>query len=135
MKIVILYGSENDKAFMQIGKDYLTEQNLPFEEKVLSVHRNYDELNAYLDSVRESGEKIIFLAVAGLAAALPGIVAVRVNMPVIGIPVPVGPLNGIDALLSMVQMPGGVPLASVGLHSKTPLNACIFAHRIIKFAQ
>lgn len=135
MKIVIIYGSENDKGFMQVGKDYLTEQGVNFEEKVLSVHRNYDELNAYLDSVRESGEKIVFLAVAGLAAALPGVVAVRVDMPVIGVPVPAGPLNGIDALLSVAQMPGGVPLVGVGLHSKTSLNACMFAHRILKFAE
>lgn len=132
MKVVILYGSANDQDFMQVGKDYLDEQNIAYEEKVLSVHRNHDELMAYLEETRKSGEKIVFIAVAGLAAALPGMVAVKVDAPVIGVPVPGGPLNGIDALLAIVQSPGGVPAVSVGLHKKAPLNACIYAERILR---
>lgn len=133
MKIVIIYGSENDRAYLAGGKAYLEENELDYEEKILSVHRNFEELGAYLDGVRESGDKCVFIAVAGLSAALPGIVAVRTDMPVLGVPVPAS-LNGIDALLSIIQMPGGVPVASVGIHKNAPLNACILAHRILKFA-
>ena len=75
---------------------------------------------------------LIILAIAGLAAALPGVVAVKTELPVVGVPVPGGPLNGVDALLSICQVPGQVPLGTVGLHSKAPLNACMFAHRILK---
>lgn len=130
----MIYGSANDQAFMQIGKDYLTEQKVPWEEKVLSAHRNLPELLEYLESLNQSGEKVIILAIAGLAAALPGVVAASTELPCVGVPVPGGPLNGIDALLSISQLPGGVPVGTVGLHSKAPLNACMYAHRILKFA-
>ena len=132
MKVVMIYGSANDQAFMQIGKDYLEEQGIDYEEQVLSAHRNLPELIEYLDALKASGEKAVILAIAGLSAALPGVVAVKTELPVIGVPVPGGPLNGIDALLAICQVPGGVPLGTVGLHSKAPLNAVMFAHRILK---
>ncbi|OGH60962.1 MAG: phosphoribosylaminoimidazole carboxylase [Candidatus Lindowbacteria bacterium RIFCSPLOWO2_12_FULL_62_27] len=132
MKIVILYGSENDKAYLEPGRAYLAKNGVAYEERVLSVHRNFDELTAYLDSLKSDPAVGVVLAVAGLSAALPGIVAVRLDVPVIGVPVPSGPLGGMDALLSIVQSPGDVPVASVGLHPKAPLNACILAHRILK---
>ena len=135
MKVVMIYGSANDQAFMQIGKDYLDEQNVVFVEHVLSAHRDLPELIEFLDKLENSGEQAVILAIAGLAAALPGVVAVKTELPCIGVPVPGGPLNGIDALLSITQVPGGVPLASVGLHSKAPLNACMYAHRLLKLAE
>ena len=131
----MIYGSANDQAFMQIGKDYLDEQGVVFEEHVLSAHRDLPELIEFLDKLENSGERAVILAIAGLAAALPGVVAVKTELPCIGVPVPGGPLNGIDALLSITQVPGGVPLASVGLHSKAPLNACMYAHRLLKLAE
>lgn len=134
MKVVMIYGSANDQAFMNIGKEYLKEQGVPYEEHVLSAHRDLPELIEFLDKLENSGEKAVILAIAGLAAALPGVVAVKTELPCIGVPVPCGPLNGIDALLSISQVPGKVPLATVGLHSKAPLNACMYAHRILKFA-
>ena len=134
MKVIIIYGSENDKPFMQPGREYLEGQGVAYEEKVLSAHRDTDALLAYLKKLGKSGEKGVILAVAGLSAALPGLVAMKTELPVIGVPVPGGPLNGIDALLSIVQVPGGVPLGSVGLHKKAPLNACMFAHKILKLA-
>jgi 5-(carboxyamino)imidazole ribonucleotide mutase len=121
--------------FMKPGKAYFTENNIEFEELVLSVHRNTDELLAWLKAFQASGEKAVIIAVAGLSAALPGFVAVKVDVPVIGVPVPCGPLNGVDALLSMVQCPGGVALGSVGLHKKAPLNAAMYAHKILAMAQ
>ena len=81
-----------------------------------------------------SGEKAVILAVAGLSAALPGVVVMSCSLPVIGVPVPGGPLNGIDALLAIAQCPGGVPCTTVGLHKKTPVNAAMAAHRIFKLA-
>ncbi|NKB25305.1 MAG: AIR carboxylase family protein [Kiritimatiellae bacterium] len=135
MKVIILYGSENDKNFLQIGKDYLNQEQIPFEEKVLSVHRNFDELIVYLKDVQSQNEKVVFIAAAGLSAALPGVVAVKVDAPVIGVPVPGGPLNGIDALLSIAQVPGDVPVVTVGLHKKAPLNACMYAHKILKMGE
>ena len=135
MKTYILYGSPNDMDFMKPGKEYFTENNIEFEELVLSVHRNTDELLAWLKAFQASGEKAVIIAVAGLSAALPGFVAVKVDVPVIGVPVPGGPLNGVDALLSVVQCPGGVALGSVGLHKKAPLNAAMYAHKILAMAQ
>jgi 5-(carboxyamino)imidazole ribonucleotide mutase len=135
MKVVMIYGSANDMDFMNVGKEYLKENGVAFEEHVLSAHRNLPELIEFLDNLKSSGEKAVILAIAGLAAALPGVVGVKTELPVIGVPVPGGPLNGIDALLSISQLPGGVPVTTVGLHSKAPLNACMVAHRILKFAE
>ncbi len=134
MKVVILYGSANDQAFMQVGRDYLEREGVAFEERVLSAHRDLPELLEFLDSLEAGGQRAVILAVAGLSAALPGVVAVKTSLPVIGVPVPSGPLNGIDALLAICQVPGQVPLGTVGLHSKAPLNACMFAHRILQLA-
>lgn len=134
MKVIMIYGSENDKGFMQPARDYLDEVSLAYEETVLSAHRNLPELIEYLDALEKSGEKAVILAIAGLSAALPGVVAVKTELPCIGVPVPGGPLNGIDALLAIVQVPGQVPVTSVGLHKKAPLNAAMYAHRILKLA-
>ena len=135
MKVVMIYGSANDQDFMNPGKDYLNENGIAFEEHVLSAHRNLPELIEFLEGMKQSGEKAVILAIAGLAAALPGVVGVKTDLPVIGVPVPGGPLNGVDALLSISQLPGGVPVTTVGLHSKAGLNACMAAHRILKFAE
>ena len=135
MKVYIIYGSANDKEFMNCGKQYLENHEIEYEELVLSVHRNTDELLQWLKDFNASGEKAVIIAVAGLSAALPGFVAVKVDVPVIGVPVPCGPLNGIDALLSVVQCPGGVALGSVGLHSKAPINAAMYAHKILNMAK
>ena len=134
MKIIIIYGSANDKEFMKPAHTYLGEQGVNYEEHVISAHRNLPELIQFLRDLNESGEKAVILAVAGLAAALPGVVAVETELPCVGVPVPGGPLKGVDALLAMCQVPGGVPVGSVGLHSKAPLNAAMYAHRILKFA-
>ena len=76
MKVILIYGSENDKPFMQPARDYLEGENLDYVEEVLSAHRNLSELIEYLGKLEESGEKAVILAIAGLAAALPGVVEV-----------------------------------------------------------
>ena len=135
MKVVMIYGSANDQGFMKPGRDYLEAEKVAYSEHVLSAHRNLPELIDFLNELNKSSEKIVVLAIAGLAAALPGVVAVTSKSPVVGVPVPGGPLNGIDALLSISQLPGGVPCGTVGLHSKAGLNACMFAHRILNLAE
>ncbi len=135
MKVIMIYGSVNDKPFMEPAREYLNTEAVTFDEHVLSAHRNLIELIDFLAKLEKSGEKAVILAIAGLAAALPGVVVMKTSLPVIGVPVPGGPLNGIDALLSISQLPGGVPATTVGLHKKAPLNAAMAAHRIIQLAQ
>ena len=89
----------------------------------------------YMKELETSKTKAVLLCVAGLSAALPGVVVMNTELPVIGVPVPCGPLNGVDALLAISQLPGGVPATTVGLHKKTPVNAAMAAHRIIKLAE
>ena len=134
MKVYLIYGSANDMPFMEPAREYLAEQGVEFVEEVLSAHRNLSELIDYLAKLESAGEKGVILAIAGLAAALPGVVVMKTSLPVIGVPVPGGPLNGIDALLSISQLPGQVPATTVGLHKKAPLNAAMAAHRILKLA-
>ncbi len=134
MKVIVIYGSANDKSFMEPARVYFDEQHVSYEETVLSAHRDLPELMQYLQDLENSGEKAVILAVAGLSAALPGVVVMSCSLPVIGVPVPGGPLNGIDALLAISQVPGGVPCTTVGLHKKAPVNAAMAAHRILKLA-
>ena len=115
MKVIIIYGSANDKEFMKPAHTYFDEQGVKYEDHVISAHRNLPELIKFLRDLNESGEKAVILAVAGLAAALPGVVAVETEMPCVGVPVPGGPLNGVDALLAMTQVPGGVPVGCLSL--------------------
>ncbi|BDS05214.1 N5-carboxyaminoimidazole ribonucleotide mutase [Oceaniferula spumae] len=134
MKVIMIYGSANDVPFMEPAREYLKDAGVTYEETVLSAHRNLSELIEYLGKLEEKGEKAVILAIAGLAAALPGVVVMKTSLPVIGVPVPGGPLNGIDALLSISQLPGGVPATTVGLHKKAPANAAMAAHRILQLA-
>lgn len=130
----MIYDSANDVPSMETAREYLKTSAVTYEETILSAHRNLSELIEYLEKLEQSGEKAVILAIAGLAAALPGVVVMKTSLPVIGVPVPSGPLNGIDALLSISQLPGEVPATTVGLHKKAPLNAAMAAHRILKLA-
>lgn len=119
---------------MEPAREYFAQEHVPYEETVLSAHRDLPELIKFLGDLEASGEKAVILAVAGLSAALPGVVVMSCTLPVIGVPVPGGPLNGIDALLAIAQCPGGVPCTTVGLHKKAGVNAAMAAHRILKLA-
>lgn len=134
MKAIIIYGSKSDLEFMKPARDYFSEQAVEYEEVVYSAHRDLPQLLEYLKSLEASKTQAVLLCVAGLSAALPGVVVMNTELPVIGVPVPCGPLNGVDALLAISQLPGGVPATTVGLHKKTPLNAAMAAHRILKLA-
>jgi 5-(carboxyamino)imidazole ribonucleotide mutase len=128
--ILILIGSESDRAELDPGIKLIQEKGLTHELHVYSAHRNLPQLLEFL-SKEESNFRVI-IAAAGLAAALPGVVAASVSQPVIGVPLVAGTLSGIDALLSILQLPKGVPCATMGLGKQGVLNAVHFAERIIK---
>lgn len=112
MKVIVIYGSPNDKPFMEPAREYFAQENVPYEETVLSAHRDLPELIRFLGDLEASGEKAVILAVAGLSAALPGVVVMSCSLPVIGVPVPGGPLNG--ALTPCWRLPS-VPAACPAL--------------------
>jgi len=131
-ELVIIAGSESDSSFVEPALNLAKELEIDVEYVVYSAHRNLENLLNYLGEVEKAGNTRIIIAVAGLAAALPGVVAARVDIPVIGVPRDTGPLNGMDALLSIAQMPKGVPVATMAIGSHGMLNSVNFAHRILK---
>ena len=135
MKVITICGSKSDLPFMEPARQYFEEQGVEHEEVVYSAHRDLPALMEFLQGLESRKERAVLLCVAGLSAALPGVVVMNTQLPVIGVPVPCGPLNGVDALLAISQLPGGVPATTVGLHKKTPLNAAMAAHRIIQLAE
>jgi 5-(carboxyamino)imidazole ribonucleotide mutase len=126
----ILVGSDSDRDRMQPALDELSSHGIPHELEVRSAHRNPDAVTEYARSARERGIKVL-IAGAGLAAALPGAVAAQTDLPVIGVPLrsEKSVLDGLDALLSITQMPPGVPVAAVGVDSAR--NAAVLATRIL----
>ena len=123
--IAVLSGSLSDQAIVDRIVRKLEEREASFEHKVLSAHRNPQEL----DELVSASDARVFIAVAGLSAALPGVVASKTSRPVIGVPVS-SKLGGLDALLSIVQMPPGVPVACVGIDNGE--NAALLALRILE---
>ncbi len=130
-QLIIIAGSKSDEDFVKEGLKACEELNIDAEFKIFSAHRNLEELLKYLEAVEENGETKVIIAVAGLAAALPGVVAAKVKIPVIGVPVDCGPLNGIDALLSIAQMPKGIPVATMAIGKAGMINSIYFAKRIL----
>jgi phosphoribosylaminoimidazole carboxylase PurE protein len=126
--IGIIMGSESDLPVMQAAIDTLKKFDVAHEVKIVSAHRTPDLMRDYAMSAHERGLKII-IAGAGGAAHLPGMTAAWTQLPVIGVPVSHGPLRGEDALLSIVQMPRGVPVATVAIDNST--NAAYLAMRIL----
>ena len=128
-KVLIIVGSKSDLEFVSYGEEVLKSFEISYEIKVFSAHRNLKGLIDYLQNL-DSNVKVI-ITVAGLSAALGGIVASQTTLPVIGVPRDVGPLNGIDALLSTVQTPYPVPVATMGLGKQGMKNAAFLAKRIL----
>jgi len=129
--VLIIAGSKSDEEFVSQGLKLCVELGIDVEFKIYSAHRNLEELLQYLGEVEKNGKTKVIVAVAGLAAALPGIIAAKVKLPVIGVPVDCGPLNGVDALLSIAQMPKGVPVATMAIGNAGIINAIHFAKRIL----
>ncbi len=124
----IIMGSASDKEKMLGAGKILSEAEVPYEVRVMSAHRDPETVREYCMMARERGLKVI-IAGAGLSAALPGVAAAHSDLPVIGVPIAAGTLGGIDALLSVTQMPPGVPVAGVGIDNSK--NAAHLAVRII----
>lgn len=130
LEVGIIMGSASDWETMKNGCDILDELEISYEKKVVSAHRTPDLMFEYAEKARERGIKVI-IAGAGGAAHLPGMVAAKTTLPVIGVPVQSKALNGLDSLLSIVQMPGGVPVATVAIGKAGALNAGLLAAQIL----
>lgn len=125
--VSIIMGSTSDLPVMEKACKLLNDLKVPFEVNALSAHRTPDAVEAFAKGAKERGIKVI-IAAAGMAAALPGVVAASTNLPVIGVPIK-GMLDGLDALLSIVQMPPGIPVATVGVNGA--MNAAILAVQML----
>ncbi|RYL93506.1 5-(carboxyamino)imidazole ribonucleotide mutase [Sporolactobacillus sp. THM7-4] len=123
-------GSQSDWETMKNACDILDSMNIPYEKKVVSAHRTPDLMFRYAETARERGIKVI-IAGAGGAAHLPGMIAAKTTLPVIGVPVQSRALHGIDSLLSIVQMPGGIPVATVAIGTAGATNAGLLAAQIL----
>ncbi|EAF0191899.1 5-(carboxyamino)imidazole ribonucleotide mutase [Listeria monocytogenes] len=128
--IGVIMGSTSDWDTMKKACDVLDELEIAYEKKVVSAHRTPDLMFQYAEQARECGLKII-IAGAGGAAHLPGMVAAKTTLPVIGVPIKSKALNGMDSLLSIVQMPGGVPVATVAIGESGAVNAGLLAAQIL----
>ncbi len=127
-KVTIIMGSISDKETMEKAAEVLDELGISYEMKVLSAHRTPDLLFEYIAQVEEKGFKVI-IAGAGGAAHLAGVIAAKTIFPVIGVPIETKALGGLDSLLSIVQMPGGIPVATVGIGNAK--NAGLMAAHIL----
>lgn len=125
--VAVVLGSESDNHIAKKTIKILERFNIPYEKKILSAHRNPKELSKYIDS----SKVLVFIAIAGLSAQLPGFIASRTSRPVIGVPVNVK-LEGLDALLATMQMPKQVPVATVGIDNGE--NAAFLAIRILSLS-
>ncbi len=124
----IVMGSESDREVMQAAVEELTARGIKHEVSVLSAHRDPDKVAHYAKTAQQRGIKVI-VAGAGKAAALPGVIAAQTPLPVIGVPIKTSDLGGLDSLLSIVQMPSGVPVACVAINGAR--NAAILAAKIL----
>ncbi|MGE6259893.1 5-(carboxyamino)imidazole ribonucleotide mutase [Heyndrickxia sporothermodurans] len=129
-KVGVIMGSVSDWETMKNACEILEELEIPYEKKVVSAHRTPDLMFKYAEEARERGIGVI-IAGAGGAAHLPGMVAAKTTLPVIGVPVQSKALNGLDSLLSIVQMPGGVPVATVAIGKAGAQNAGLLAAQIL----
>lgn len=129
-KIGVIMGSSSDWETMKHACDILDELEVAYEKKVVSAHRTPDLMFEYAEQARGRGLQVI-IAGAGGAAHLPGMVAAKTTLPVIGVPAQSRALNGLDSLLSIVQMPGGVPVATVAIGKAGATNAGLLAAQIL----
>ncbi|AIF50867.1 5-(carboxyamino)imidazole ribonucleotide mutase [Pelosinus sp. UFO1] len=128
MKVAIIMGSDSDWSIVEPASQLLTEFGIATEVVVASAHRTPDKVHTFATEARDRGVEVI-IAAAGAAAHLPGVIAAYTTLPVIGIPINSTCLNGLDALLSIVQMPAGIPVATMAVNGAK--NAAIFAVQIM----
>src|SRR5215211_6352134 len=126
----VVLGSASDWDTMQHGAKQLEAFGVPFETRVLSAHRTPKQLAAWIEDAESRGVEV-FIAAAGMAAALPGVVAAHTTRPVLGVPMESKLAGGLDSLLSMVQMPGGIPVGVLAVGKAGAVNAAILATQIL----
>jgi 5-(carboxyamino)imidazole ribonucleotide mutase len=126
----VIMGSKSDLKVMSATLDVLTELDIPHEARVVSAHRTPDWMFEYAESAETRGIEVI-IAAAGGAAHLPGMVAAKSLVPVLGVPIPATALQGVDALLSIVQMPRGVPVGTLAIGEPGATNAALLAAAIV----
>ncbi len=129
-KVAIMMGSANDRDIVERALPILDWFGIEHEVKVLSAHRNAAEVSEFCANLEANGFQAV-IAAAGMANHLAGTVAAKTNLPVIGVPLPGGLMDGLDSLLSTVQMPGGVPVATVAVGKAGATNAGVLAARIL----
>ena len=128
--VAVVMGSKSDNESLQPTLEILTQLGIDYEVNVISAHRTPEKARQYGMAARERGIEVI-IAAAGGAAHLPGVLASWTTLPVIGVPLPAGELKGVDALYSIVQMPAGIPVASVAIGSAGAKNAAYLAAEIL----
>ena len=128
--VSIVMGSQSDWATMRPGADLLSQFNVPFESRIISAHRTPQRLRDYMSGARDRGLRVI-IAGAGGAAHLAGAIAALTTLPVLGVPVESKSLKGLDSLLSTVQMPGGIPVGTLGIGPAGAKNAALLAVAIL----
>ncbi len=132
--VSIVMGSTSDLDNLRPGIEILKEFEIPFEVRVISAHRSPEALAEYSRGLKDRGVRCV-IAGAGWAAALAGVVAAHTPLPVMGVPMPNSPLQGLDSILATVQMPGGVPVATMALGTAGAKNAAIFAASVIGLSE
>jgi len=131
--VALIMGSQNDWETMKSSEEILISLKIPYTIKVISAHRTPERMSRFANEAADKGLQII-IAGAGGAAHLPGMVASHTSIPVIGVPIKSSALQGIDSLLSIVQMPGGVPVATMSIGKAGAINAAIYAAKILSLS-
>ena len=133
IQVSVVMGSQSDWEIMQVACDLLERLDVSYEKKIVSAHRTPDRLYEYANSLRKRKIKVV-IAGAGGAAHLPGMIASKTDIPVIGVPINATDLRGVDSLYSIVQMPKGYPVATMAIGSPGAFNAAIFAIQVLAVA-
>ena len=131
--VAIIMGSQSDWQTMKFSEEILIKLKIPFITKIISAHRTPDRMNDFAKNAQKNSIKVV-IAGAGGAAHLPGMVASHTELPVIGVPIQSSSLNGFDSLLSIVQMPGGVPVATMSIGKAGAINAAVYAAKILSLS-
>jgi 5-(carboxyamino)imidazole ribonucleotide mutase len=129
-KVAIVLGSKNDMEYIEGAKEILDSFGIAYDVMVISAHRTLDKVVEFSQNAEENGFGVI-IACAGMAAHLPGVIAAKTHLPVIGVPLPTSDIRGIDALLAIVQMPSGVPVATMAIGRAGVKNAAILSVQIL----
>ena len=129
----LIMGSQSDWETMKFSEQTLNQLKIPFIAKIISAHRTPDRMHDFAKQAENTSIQVI-IAGAGGAAHLPGMIASHSNLPVIGVPIQSSALNGMDSLLSIVQMPGGVPVATMSIGKAGAINAAIYAAKILSLS-